>query len=107
MPSIMLGTPVSGGQPLFSGSQWSGIAPRGGVLLTYDPTDYSGGVCYINLSGNGTLRSGGLKDGMPLTQGQSYFVQRMCFPGSGTISGNIYVYPDANASGKLLFYEVL
>ena len=114
MPSTILGQPLaSGPQQLVSGYPWSGTGkPIGGIQLKLDLN--ASGRCYIGLSGNMTMLSGGLQlsgslginDGMQLGPGDSYFIPKSALVlTSGAV--NIYIWADVACSGQSrLYYEV-
>jgi hypothetical protein len=141
MPSFVVGG-ISGGQPLFSSglqNPWSGAGggsqwPVGGILLRYGAAGMSGnlsGLVYVGFSGGITINSGGLppasgavlaglRDGMPMAAGDTYFVPRLACGGfsgiavgSGLFSGstpppNVWFTCDAGASGQArMYYEFL
>lgn len=128
MPSIVLGNPfLSGAVSVISGNPWSGQLPplKGGVQLFWTS---SGGNCYIGFSGGGpplsggfmTINSGtmilsggiasGMLDGMCLTPGMGYWIDRTQVPAVGnTMSGifNIFAICDPQASGiGRLYFDV-
>lgn len=110
MPSFLFGG-RSGGDLLISGFPWSGrLVPQGGIQIELDSR--ASGSIYVSLSGGCTIRSGGffqsgggMRDGMELTAGKSYWIPRIGTGLSGQIS--VYVAGDDACSGQArIFYEV-
>lgn len=112
MPSTILGQPhASGPQAIVSGNPYSGqLVPVGGIQLRWHPQ--ASGYCYVGLSGNMTLNSGGaflsgggVSDGMVLSPGDPYFIPKIAFRTSGQF--NVYAYCDQAASGQgRLYWEI-
>ena len=113
MPSIILGN-ASGGQNVLSGAAlYSGTRasePVGGVQLRW--SSGAPGTCYVALSGNMTVNSGGvlgvsgaylsgLLDGMPLYPGDAIYIPKLGLGGAGPNSGmpTLFAACDAAASG--------
>lgn len=120
MPSVVIGNPVaSGGVQIIgqSGQPWpfSGMAatPVGGIQLRFISLLPGSGLCFIGFSGNVSINSGGfqlsggansgMNDGMPLRDGDSFFVPRMACGNSGNLS--IFAIGDASASGGRLYWQ--
>ena len=114
MPSLLPGF-VSGGAPLVSGNPFSGdIVPTGGVQLrlatTASGSVYVGVLLGLNSGGitflsGGALSSGGMRDGMEMSPGDSYFIPNLkC---SGQVSKIAIGVPAAISGFARVFWEYL
>lgn len=115
MPSIVL-SPVtaSGGSLLTSGDPFSGRPLIGGVLLRVGALTSSPGSVFYGVnqsganasgqsvySGDMTINSGGLRDGMEIPKGQEAFVPKAFASGLQAIRVNVL----ADGSGARLYWE--
>lgn len=115
MPSVILNG-QSGGQPILSGNVYSGRGPgnpvQGLVQLRFTTPVAASGQAYVGLSGGVTVNSGtvagmsgGLLDGLPLRDGDSFAIPKLAFNVSGL--PNVFVACDPGVSGVgRLYFEI-
>lgn len=122
MASVVIGNPLASGPTQIIGQSgqpypFSGMGPNipvGGVRLRFISLVPGSGLCFIGYSGNMTVDSGGfqlsggassgMNDGMPLRDGEVFFVPKQSIVGSGVL--NIFAHADTLASGGRLYWQI-